>query len=97
MAINKATKMDKARAKIVLDHPFFASILLRRKMIETKQVPTLAVDARGTIYYNTEFTDKLSVPQLVWALCHEVGHVIGQHATRVGARNHATVRQQLQP
>ena len=81
------TKMDKAKAQIVLDHPFFASILLRRKLVETKDIPTLAVDGRGTIYYNPDFTESLTVPQLVWGLCHEVGHVIGQHANRVGARD----------
>jgi predicted metal-dependent peptidase len=82
-----ATKMDKAKAQIVLDHPFFASILLRRKMVETRSIPTLAVDGKATIYYNPDFTEKLTVPQLVWGLCHEVGHVIGQHANRVGSRN----------
>jgi len=81
------TKMDKAKAQIVLDHPFFASILLRRKMVETRSIPTLAVDGKATIYYNPDFTEKLTVPQLVWGLCHEVGHVIGQHANRVGSRN----------
>lgn len=82
-----ATKMDKAKAQIVLDYPFFAAILLRRKLVETKEIPTLAVDGRGTIYYNPDFTESLTVPQLVWGLCHEVGHVIGQHANRVGSRN----------
>ena len=81
------TKMDKAKAQIVLDHPFFAAILLRRKLVETKDIPTLAVDGRGTLYYNPDFTESLTVPQLVWGLCHEVGHIIGQHANRVGSRN----------
>ena len=83
-----ASKLDKAKAQIVLDHPFFAAILLRRKLIESTSIPTLAVDARANIYYNPKFLEDLSVPQIVWGLCHEVGHVIGQHATRKGARNH---------
>ena len=78
----QVTKIDKAKAQIVLDHPFFASILLKREMRERKDIPTLAVDARGNIYYNADFVEKLTVPQLVWGLCHEVGHVIGQHALR---------------
>ena len=81
------SKMDKAKAQIVLDQPFFASILLRRKLVETDKVPTLAVNQAGTIYYNNEFTEKLPVPQLVWGLCHEVLHVVGQHASRRGHRN----------
>ena len=82
-----ATNLDKAKTQIVLDHPFFASILLRRKLIRDDSIPTLAVDARANIYYNQSFIDGLTVPQLVWGLCHEVGHVIAQHTTRCGTRN----------
>jgi len=81
------TKIEKAVTQIVLDHPFFASILLRRKLVSTKEVPTLGVDGKGTIFYNPEFTESLPVPQLVWGLCHEVMHVVGQHANRLGGRN----------
>jgi len=84
----QVTKIDKAKAQIVLDHPFFASILLKRKLTPTKDVPTLAVDARGNIYYNEKFVEDLTVPQLVWGLCHEIGHVVGQHALRKKHRDH---------
>ena len=85
----QVTKIDKAKAQIVLDHPFFASILLKRKLTETNDVKTLAVDARGNIYYNEKFVESLTVPQLVWGLCHEIGHVIGQHALRKKHRDHS--------
>lgn len=81
------TNMDKAKVAIVSQHPFFASILLKRKLIIDKTIPTAAVDQRGQIYYNPDFTDKLSVDQLVFLLCHEVGHVIGQHSLRRGTRH----------
>lgn len=83
----QVSKLDKAKAQIVLDHPFFASILLRRPLIKDDSIPTLAVDARGRIYYNEKFVESLTVPQIVWGLCHEVGHVIGQHAVRRGTRH----------
>lgn len=86
--MTKVSKLDKAKVAIGLDHPFFASILYKRKLVERKDIPTLAVSDRGTIYYNPEFIESLSVPQLVWGLCHEVGHVICQHAVRRGARDH---------
>lgn len=82
------TKLDKAKVAIGLDHPFFASILYKRQLVADKTIPTLAVSNRGTIYYNPEFVESLSVPQLVWGLCHEVGHVICQHAVRRGSRDH---------
>lgn len=80
--MRQVSKLDKAKAQIVMDHPFFSSILLSHQITEDKNIPTLCVTARGDIYYNPEFIESLTVPQIVWALCHEVGHVIGQHATR---------------
>lgn len=84
----QVSKMDKAKAQIVLDHPFFASILLKREIKSRPDVKTLAVDARGNIFYNEKFVESLTVPQLVWGLCHEIGHVIGQHALRRKHRDH---------
>lgn len=86
--MSHVTKLDKAKVAIGLDHPFFASILYKRQLVERKNIPTLAVSDRGTIYYNPEFVESLTVPQLVWGLCHEVGHVICQHAIRRGSRDH---------
>lgn len=86
--MKSVSKLDKAKAQIVLDHPFFSSILLRKQLIEDPTIPTLAVNARGDIYYNHDFVESLTVPQVVWGLCHEIGHVIGQHAMRRKDRNH---------
>lgn len=85
---SQVSKLDKAKAQIVLDHPFFASILLKKQLKLDNTVPTLAVNARGDIYYNEKFVESLTVPQLVWGLCHEIGHVIGQHALRKKHREH---------
>ena len=81
------TTLDRAKVAIVTQHPFFASILMKRQLIEDNTISTAGVDQRGQIYYNKEFVEKLSVDELVFLLCHEVGHVIGQHSSRVGARD----------
>ena len=81
------TTLDRAKVSIVTQHPFFASILMKRKLIADNTIPTAAVDQRGQIYYNPKFVEGLSVDQLVFLLCHEVGHVIGQHASRRGTRH----------
>lgn len=81
------TKLDRAKVAIVTQHPFFASILMKRKLIPDNSIPTAAVDQRGQIYYNEKFVESLSVDELVFLLAHEVGHVIGQHASRRGVRN----------
>lgn len=81
------TKLDKAKSILVLDHPFFASLLLKYDMVEKKDMPSiLAIDNRGQIYYNAKKCEELSVPQLVWGLSHEVLHKVGMHATRRGNR-----------
>lgn len=82
------TKLEKAKAQLVLDHPFFASLLLKYPIKARTDIPTLAVDKRGQIYYNEKFVESLTVPQIVWGLCHEIGHKIGNHALRMGTRNH---------
>lgn len=81
------TKLDRAKTALCLDHPFFASILMKRKLTPREDIPTAAVDQRGQLYYNPKFVESLSVPELVFLLAHEVGHVIGQHAARRGARH----------
>jgi predicted metal-dependent peptidase len=86
--MRQVSKLEKAKAAIVLDQPFFSSILFKHPLTADKSIPTLVVNARGDIRYNPDFIESLTVPQVVWALCHEVGHVIGKHALRRGQRDH---------
>lgn len=81
------TTLDRAKVALVTQHPFFASILMKRTIIADTTIPTAAVDQRGQIYFNPGFFDKLSVDEIVFVLAHEVGHVIGQHASRRGSRH----------
>lgn len=81
-------KIQKATAQLTMDHPFVSAILLKHPIKERTNIPTLAVDGRGQIYYNPKFIDTLSVPQVVWGLAHETFHRIGQHALRKGHRHH---------
>jgi predicted metal-dependent peptidase len=82
----KVTTLDKAKVSLVTQHPFFASILMKRQLIEDETIPTAAVDQRNQIYINPTWFNTLSVDEVVFVLAHEIGHVIGQHATRRGAR-----------
>lgn len=82
------SNIEKAKVEITLRHPFFASILMKRKLTPRDDIQTAAVDRRGQIYYNPEWVKDKTVDELVFLLCHEVGHVIGQHAARLGNRSH---------
>lgn len=80
--------LSKAKARLVVSHPFFASILLKRPLVlDNPQVPTMAVDARARIYVNTKFIENLSPAQVMWGLCHECMHVMLMHFERTGGRN----------
>lgn len=85
--MSKPTIMEKARATVVLDHPFFASILLRHPMVSDTSISTCCINGEGRIRYNPEFFESLTVKQAVWALCHEVLHYVGMDSLRVGRRD----------
>jgi predicted metal-dependent peptidase len=83
-----AKKMvDKARALIILDHPFFATVMLKHPMTETMRVPTLAVSPRGDIFYNPFFLKDKSVDEVKFGIAHEIMHYVSNHAGRRGSRD----------
>jgi predicted metal-dependent peptidase len=81
-----STKLAKAVARTVLDHPFFATLLLRMPLREDREVKTAATDGRQ-IRYNPAFIDRLSVNQTVFVLAHLVMHVAHFHPLRRNARH----------
>lgn len=83
-------KLAKARIQLQKKSPFFAYLLLHSEMEEdTKMgIPTMGVNAKGKMFYNKEFVDKLSDPELEAVLCHEVLHVALEHLYRSGKMEH---------
>src|SRR5260370_4112773 len=80
-----AKRIQKARTTFRVDHPFFGTLLFRLKGRETHSVATMATDG-VSLFYNPGFVDKLSTPELVGVLAHEVLHPGLQHHTRRGDR-----------
>jgi hypothetical protein len=78
-------RLTKARTALLLDHPFFGSLLFRLKIECHAGVATMATDGT-TIFYNPGFVDTLSTAELVGVLAHEVMHPALQHHTRRGDR-----------
>lgn len=76
-----ATKLSTARARLLLDHPFFGVLALRLQLIEDKSIPTLATNGRH-IKYNSEFIDSLSLELCGSAVAHEVMHCVLEHMLR---------------
>lgn len=79
--------MQKARALLVLDHPFFASIVLRKPIHWTDSMPTACVTAKGDIYINPAFIAPLTASHVIFLLAHECLHYMLLHGSRRGHRD----------
>lgn len=77
--------MDRARASVVLDHPFFYSTMLKKPMIESLVVPTMGVTPRGQIYYNPFFVATMTTDNQTFVICHELLHYLSGHEARFRA------------
>lgn len=74
-------QLQKARVALVLDHPFFGSLLMRLKMVEDSSCKTLWTDSK-VIGYNPEFVASLNQFITASALAHEIVHVANGHCWR---------------
>jgi predicted metal-dependent peptidase len=82
-------KMSRARIQLLLEQPFFGTLILYLEPIEKKpeemQVPTMSTD--GThLFYCEEFVNSLTPGQLKTVLVHEVGHIVLSHLDRCQGR-----------
>ena len=80
-------KISKAMTDLVLDHPFFSSLALRLKVVETEACPTGYVNGHE-IGYNPKWIEPMPVPQIRGFIAHEVMHLAMCHQTRIGERDH---------
>ena len=76
----------KARAKLIMDQPFFGTLCMRLKPIETDKVPTGATDGVH-LYYNPRWCLKLNQFERLGFLAHEVMHCVLHHMLRRQKRN----------
>jgi predicted metal-dependent peptidase len=79
-------RIQKARTALVLDHPFFGSLLFRLRGQETRSVKTMATDGI-TLYYNPDFVETLTAATLAGTLAHEVMHPALHHHVRRSGRD----------
>ncbi len=72
--------------RLQLKSPFFATIALHARFVESTDVPTMATDGRD-VFVNAEFAASLSREHLDGVLLHEVLHAALGHVTRRGTRD----------
>ena len=81
-----AERIRKARTALLLDHPFFGSLLFRLKGDECRSIPTMATNG-VVLRYNPAFVDTLNAATLAGVLAHEVLHPALQHHVRRSGRD----------
>ena len=79
-------RIQKARTTLLLDHPFFGTLLFRLGGKPSRSIATMATDG-VSLFYNAEFVDTLNAAELAGVLAHEVMHPALQHHTRRGDRD----------
>lgn len=78
-------RIQKARTALLLDHPFFGSLLYRLKDRESRAVKTMATDG-VSLLWNPEFVETLTTATLAGTLAHEVMHPALHHHLRRSGR-----------
>jgi predicted metal-dependent peptidase len=84
--VPSGVRIQKARTTLLLDHPFFGTLLFRLGARPSRMIATMATDGIS-LFYNPEFVETLNAPELIGVLAHEVMHPALQHHTRRGDRN----------
>jgi predicted metal-dependent peptidase len=79
-------RIQKARTTLLLDHPFFGTLLFRLGARARNSIATMATDG-VSLFFNPDFVETLNAAELAGVLAHEVMHPALQHHTRRGDRN----------
>jgi predicted metal-dependent peptidase len=79
-------RIQKARTVLVLDHPFFGSLLFRLKDRPSSSVKTMATDG-VSLLWNPAFVETLNAATLGGTLAHEVMHPALHHHLRRSGRD----------
>jgi predicted metal-dependent peptidase len=84
--LSSVVRIQKARTTLLLDHPFFGTLLFRLGAQARSSIATMATDG-VSLYFNPQFVETLSAAEIAGTLAHEVMHPALQHHTRRGGRN----------
>ena len=86
MVAEQQPRIEKAKAQLVLNHPFFGTLCLGMGFKWDASVGTAAVDY-DNIYVSPAFAASLSDSELMFVLAHECMHPALGHNSRRGARD----------
>lgn len=80
-------KLGKAKAALVIEQPFIASIVCALPLVEDENLypPTLATDGEH-IRFHPSWIEEHTEKEVMWALGHETMHCVFKHMLNRGAR-----------
>lgn len=79
--------MQKAKARLLIKHVFFATLVMSTEIKEDKTCQTAWTDMTR-IGYNPDFIESLDIEVVLFVLAHEVMHIMFKHGLRKQGRNH---------
>ena len=85
--IKSEQQLARARAGLIIDQPFFASLLLPMPISECMDIPTAVTDG-DSIVYNPDWMAELNQNETTFLLAHEVLHCVFDHMGRRESREH---------
>ncbi|GHF83868.1 hypothetical protein FNH07_10695 [Amycolatopsis bartoniae] len=75
-------KLFAARLHAVRNRPYLATALFALHTVESRQVPTMAVDRHWRCYVSPAFVDRTPLDELAGVWVHEVSHLLRDHHGR---------------
>jgi len=88
MSLTCDEKIRRARTQLLVNQPFFGSLLMRFPFVCTDQVSTMGVDGKK-VYINPEFINKLEPRHVCTVLAHEILHIALEHPLRGVGKNYS--------
>ena len=79
--------IKRAKIKLTMNQPFFATLALGLEYIENPMIETACTDGKK-LEYNPDFIKSLIPDEVTGLICHEVLHIALLHHLRKGKRDH---------
>ena len=78
-------KITKAKAKLMLDHPYFGTLASALRLEQNNELLTFSSDGER-MTYNSEYVDKLEVPEVEFMMANGAMHAVLKHHHRASGR-----------
>ena len=80
-----AEKIAKAKAKLMLDHPYFGTLASALKLEKNNELLTFSSDGER-MTYNSEYVDKLEISEVEFMMANGAMHAVLRHQHRASGR-----------